>query len=291
MGNLLAMVIMELLHDAIVMLARTFPKATTKSQVLAVFHQLQLAQEMEDDHFVHTAKEYNNAIVHQAQEKIVNDEENSHVNASSLVETLFYSPATVCHSALLPSQARVTGILLGTKHDDNKDISNIDDKMGSHSRLDAVHNHGLSLTFDPELRHYEDTCTNVSLLTDYRDYFYLDASHGWSAVTLPNAAEQDEYLQRGESLLRGMVLLCFTECERNYCDGHALHNGDAICQGTWEVNGIAVTNVIGVLPCHLLQHDDNDNVVWPANAQGKYHISMRIHEKDAFVRISSFILL
>lgn len=137
------------------------------------------------------------------------------VNASETVEASFLAglseritlesiarKRSICHTALLPSQARYDGIVTGSGNrkkyleDFDVGVSKADiigEPLDFYTSNDTyLIPRSLPLVFDEDLRHPCDMLLKI----DYKDVFLVRGGAGWVSAVIPNDSEIDTYVPK-----------------------------------------------------------------------------------------------
>jgi hypothetical protein len=195
---------------------------------------------------------------------------------------IFYRGANFCHTARLPAETRHQGILTESvlvgedSYDKGTEMRDAIQSLPDDSSMQLVYE-----------QNDRQICP-IPLNKDYKDFFYVRGTHGWSQLTLPNNAEKAAY-GSGEAL-RGVVAVCFSTCDWGHCPTGNLVRDD-IVDGKAEirVNGIRVTNLTKFdNDCNFLKN--NDGHVWKPNSDGLFQLRVKVNEERSFVRFSSIVV-
>jgi hypothetical protein len=195
-------------------------------------------------------------------------------------DMLFRGP-NCCHTARLPAETRHRGILTESAlvGEDSYD-KGIEQGQSIHNIPDDK---SMQLVYDQEER---QRC-KIPLNKDYKDFFYVRDTHGWSQLTLPNNAEIKAY-GSGESL-RGVIAVCFVNCAWGKCPGGNIRR-EEIDQGMaeMEVNGVKVANLTKFDDCDLLKHSDGH--VWMPNSDGRFQVRAKVNKENGYLRFSAIVI-
>ena len=195
-------------------------------------------------------------------------------------EMLFRGP-NICHTARLPAETRHRGILtesvLVGEDSYDKGIEY------QRSMNNIPEDQSMQLVYNPE----ERQICKIPLNKDYKDYFHVRDTHGWSQLTLPNNAEIKAY-GSGESL-RGVIVVCFAGCDWGKCPGGNIRR-EEIHQGMaeMEVNGVKVADLTKFDDCDFLKHSDGH--VWKPNSDGRFQIRAKVNEENGYLRFSAIVI-
>jgi hypothetical protein len=195
-------------------------------------------------------------------------------------EMLFRGPNT-CHTARLPAETRHQGILTESalvgedSYDKGIELQLSINNIPEDKSMQLVYDEG------------ERQVCPVPLNKDYKDYFYVRDTHGWSQLTLPNNAEIKAY-GIGESL-SGVIAICFASCDWGKCDKGNIRR-DEFHEGMaeMEVNGVKVANLTKFDDCEFLKHSDGH--VWKPNSDGRFQIRAKVNTEKSFLRFSSIVI-
>jgi hypothetical protein len=184
-----------------------------------------------------------------------------------------------CHTARLPAEIRHLGILTESSMvgEDSYD-KGIEIKSAMSSEGDGP----TPLAFDPGER---QKC-QIPLNKDYKDAFFVYSHDGWSQLTLPNDAEMKAY-DTGAPL-RGIVAICFTDCNWGKCPkGNLIGEDIELGTGEMEVNGIKVSNFTTFSKCRFLRNEGGH--IWKPNSDGRFEIRAKANEEKSYIRFSTFV--
>jgi hypothetical protein len=245
-GNLLGLWLTGILEDALKELVAKEPDPSLLDQLRA----LEAA-----DHKAFMSKEL---------PSILNDQE----LPDDIDRELFYRGPNFCHTARLPAETRHLGILTESSQvgEDTYDKGR--------ERGPAIHvipeDKSMQLVYEEDAR---QSCP-IPVNKDYKDYFYVRDTHGWSQLTLPNNAEMKAY-GTGEPL-RGVIAVCFVSCDWGNCPGGNIRR-DEINEGMAEVevNGVKVANFTKFDDCEFLKHEGGH--VWKPNSDGRFQICAKVY--------------
>jgi hypothetical protein len=195
-------------------------------------------------------------------------------------EMLFRGP-NICHTARLPAETRHKGILTESAlvGEDSYD-KGIEFKLSIHT---IPEDKSMQLVYDQEER---QSCP-IPLNKDYKDYFHVRDTHGWSQLTLPNNAEIKAYASGEE--LRGVIAVCFVNCAWGNCPTGNIRR-DEIHEGMaeMEVNGVKVANLTKFDDCDFLKHTDGH--VWKPNSDGRFQIRAKVNKEKSYLRFSTIVI-
>jgi hypothetical protein len=194
---------------------------------------------------------------------------------------MIYRGPNICHTARLPAETRHRGILTESSlvgedsFDKGIELRSSINNIPEDKSMQLVYEQG------------ERQSCPVVLNKDYKDYFYVRDTHGWSQLTLPNNAEIKAY-GTGESL-RGVIAVCFVGCAWGHCPGGNIRR-EEIDEGLaeMEVNGVKVANLTKVDDCDLLKHSDGH--VWKPNSDGKFQIRAKVNKEKMYIRFSTIVI-
>lgn len=245
------------------------------------------------------------------------------------LQALVTSPA-LCHTALLPSDIRMRGVLTETMSkvtEDIRDTSGYEQAVMFDSILEKEHHRPGEVNPNPSV-YVDPRNENPDQLTlmgsdqersdcpmarhlDYRDSFFVSSIEGKRSLTIPNDRELNHYSEYDPRNSLGWIIACVTECLDGQCPYNDLYyrvgskaylagNPRNISQATMDeighlelqVDGVAVEELLPMSgSCYSLQNADGH--VWIPNQNGKYEISARIVDASSwsYIRFSSFILL
>jgi hypothetical protein len=192
---------------------------------------------------------------------------------------LFFRGPNFCHTARLPAESRHLGILtesslVGTdSFDIGTEIAIAKNNTPEDKSMQLVY----QTKSDCEAPDHKD----------YKDYFYVDETHGWSQLTLPNNAEVKAY---GTSEpLRGVIAVCFAACDWGKCAAENIQSpGIAAGMAEMEVNGVKVATLTAFDRCHFLKHIGGH--VWKPNSDGRFQIRAKVNTEKSHLRFSSFVI-
>lgn len=205
------------------------------------------------------------------------------------MKTLFRSNA-VCHTALLPSETRYSGIVTGTlnRGDSNGGYDKGVDKviLAISRREDGI----LPLAFEPTDR---QRCATLKI--DHKDFFYIREGDGWLSTVVPNQVEIQAY--RRVHKAEGYIMICLKPCPLGRCSDDYIGFGESAKgrnQIELMVDGDLVTGVHYIDGCHLLENENGLRWGPGKKAHGQYKIQFRLNipkqviEKE--LKISSIIV-
>jgi hypothetical protein len=194
---------------------------------------------------------------------------------------MFYRGPNICHTARLPAETRHLGILTESSlvgedtYDKGIGLKSARNNIPEDKSMQLVYTEGA-----------RQSCP-IPLEKDYKDYFYVADTHGWSQLTLPNNAEIKAY---GTSEpLRGVIAVCFAYCKRRQCGAENLESPQIHAgMAEMEVNGVKVTSLTEFSDCSFLKHVDGH--VWKPNSDGRFQIRAKVNAKKSHVRFSSIVI-
>jgi hypothetical protein len=195
---------------------------------------------------------------------------------------MFHRGPNICHTARLPAETRHLGILTESSlvGEDSYDKG-----IGLKSaRNSTPEDKSMQLVYTERAR---QSCP-IPLEKDYKDFFYVADTHGWSQLTLPNNAEIKAY---GTSEpLRGVIAVCFAYCRRDQCGPENLRRNETQAgMAEMEVNGVKVTTLTEfATDCSFLRHVDGH--VWQPNSDGRFQIRAKVNTEKSHLRFSSFVI-
>jgi hypothetical protein len=198
---------------------------------------------------------------------------------------IFYRGPNFCHTAYLPAETRFRGIVTESSlvgEDSYAKGIELKDAMKS-----IPEDTSMQLVYEQEKRQICDVPVNK----DYKDFFYVSDTHGWSQLTLPNKAEIEAY-GTGEPL-RGIIAVCFPFCEFYKCPkGNVAHADIEEGKAEMEVNGVKVANLTTFDEdppgCFFLKH--NDGHVWKLKSDGLFQLRVKVNEEKGSIRFSSIVV-
>lgn len=217
-------------------------------------------------------------------------------NDTKLLEDLYKSP-TYCHTARMPSELRLRGILTDSTPGRvfnttayPKGLTQSTARRGTDEELELPAG-AMRLTQGRPRQPLSNTtlCTDQRVLPrDTRDFFLVDEGQGWRGVALPTDREVQTF---GAKQLKGLVAICLTPCPGRKCPK------DVIAMDQYFLQKVELTvnavQVAGVQPfmrqCHLLK-DASGDMYWKPNANGRFDIRARVVEIEGFLRIATFLL-
>ena len=123
----------------------------------------------------------------------------------------FFRNKAICHTALLPAQTRYLGIVTGSNNEAGL-LGDYDKGMSAYAADGARTTGRMKLVYDPKAR---QAC-EVSVGVDYKDYFYVTSTDGWSSIMVPNDAERAAYGYE-DNQLTGIIMMCFVACDWGRC--------------------------------------------------------------------------
>jgi len=209
--------------------------------------------------------------------------------------TTILSKNNVCHSALLPSQARYDGIVTGTgnKVGYNQMGYDLGLSMSEVNTLSGKTIQSLPLVYDPDQR---QQC-EMQLEIDYKDRFYVMGNAGWFQTTLPNNAEVEAFRQtkKKSEPTEGLLMMCMVACDWGRCaTGYTNPDDDLNMNGTGtlfiEVDGKPVIGTKKIGTCHFLE--GKDGLKWGpgVDGRGQYELKIKLEKENSFMQISSLIV-
>jgi hypothetical protein len=194
---------------------------------------------------------------------------------------MFYRGPNICHTARLPAETRHLGILTESSlvGEDTYDKG-----IGLEAaRNSTPEDKSMQLVYTEEAR---QSCP-ITLEKDYKDYFYVADTHGWSQLTIPNNAESKAY--RTSEPLRGVIAVCFAYCKQGQCGAENLQSpGIHAGMAEMEVNGVKVTTLTEFDKCSFLRHVDGH--VWKPNSDGRFQIRAKVNTEKSHIRFSSIVI-
>ena len=278
MGNLMALLIVEGLQDALEELDRLV--ASTSSSDATTLYQTLKASEDEDYQLFRTAP------VHPADFSGALDP----AEHEGFDFTVLATQQTFCHTARLPAEIRHLGILTESTQTGFTTFDQgtfLKDALATPSTTDDH----LRLVYDDSDRQL--SCP-IPTNMDHKDFFFVAGGEGWKRLTLPNDSELAEYGRHNElANVQGYVALCFTLCPWGKCPGGVLQREDFYA-GKFEiqVNGVSVDHLAHFQDCELLKHENS--YLWPPHAShGRFEVAVRVTDQANprdFLRIGAIIL-
>jgi hypothetical protein len=192
---------------------------------------------------------------------------------------MFYRGPNICHTARLPAETRHLGILTESSlvgedtFDKGIEIATANKNITEDKSMPLVYEKG-----------HRQSCP-IPINKDYKDFFYVAETHGWSQLTLPNNAEIKAY---GTSEpLRGVIAVCFALCNWGKCPADDIQNNQ-FDMAEMQVNGVNVTTLTGFDRCSFLKHVDGH--VWKPNSDGRFQIRAKVNKVKGFIRFSSIVI-
>jgi len=278
----MALFMIDLLIDALIELEATTKETNGKIENLE--EMISALQSEEDADY----ESFANSGVPKSGEAIELDEESAkHVNKS----TFFHGPV-FCHTAIMPAEIRYLGILTESQ---NSSFTNYDAGMSYHAAFKREDKTTMALVEMEEGGYKRKTAKCDKIVdVDHKDYFMAAESDGGATkVVVPNNMEKELYLSDdGHSLsdMKGHIMVCFTVCPWGKCPkGNIMSPQFNDGNATMTVNGERVTAMKSLSDCSLLQN--KDGFVWKPNGNGQYEIGVKVHQKNGYSRITSFIFL
>eukprot|EP00541_Cyclophora_tenuis_P003094 CAMPEP_0116555494 /NCGR_PEP_ID=MMETSP0397-20121206/8178_1 /TAXON_ID=216820 /ORGANISM="Cyclophora tenuis, Strain ECT3854" /LENGTH=483 /DNA_ID=CAMNT_0004080771 /DNA_START=47 /DNA_END=1499 /DNA_ORIENTATION=- len=236
---------------------------------------------------------------------------------------LFGSENVICHTALLPAEARYRGYLTPTrkttttsttteeeeKEGDSWAISPLrfDEGMPRNVADALVYDrgdgskrvfHNLTLV-QSENNHENDQCP-ILISIDYADYYFSGEKMGWTKLTVPTPRYAAAYTETsGKDLdLKGLVMVCHVLCPWGECPDGDLSEKDLGKGLELRVNSKKVKDMIKLGDhCFILVPDDNNNnnKYFPANDRGQYRLEVLVEKTsedfESYFRLTSLIVL
>jgi hypothetical protein len=197
---------------------------------------------------------------------------------------MFYRGSNICHTARLPAEIRHLGILTESSlvGEDSYD-KGIGLKTARNSTREDK---SMQLVYTEKAR---QNCP-IPLEKDYKDFFFVAETHGWSQLTLPNNAEVKAYGVGVSEPLRGVIAVCFAYCRRDQCGVSNLRRNETQAgMAEMEVNGLKVTTLTEFSEdCSFLRNVDGH--VWKPNSGGRFQIRAKVNTEKSHVRFSSFVI-
>jgi hypothetical protein len=195
---------------------------------------------------------------------------------------MFYRGANFCHTARLPAESRHLGILTESSlvGEDSYD-------KGTEMAIannNTPEDNSMQLVYDQK----ERLKCPIPLNKDFKDFFFVADTHGWSQLNLPNKAEVKAY---GTSEpLRGVIAVCFAGCNWGKCAAENIKSPGMIAEGMveMEVNGVKAASLTDFGGCYFLKHIGGH--VWKPNSDGRFQIRTKVHKEKSFVRFSSIVI-
>jgi len=204
----------------------------------------------------------------------------------------------ICHSALLPSRARIDGLVTDSFLTDSR--RNADEfggfDIGLNMHLMSTPDDGKSpLSFDPNDRQRCD-----ALEIDHKDFFYIREGDGWLSLNVPTNSELEVLGKSKPSFSHekrhdGLILVCLKICPLGRCPDAAIGFGTLRRNRRLfvTVDGKPVETVKRLEGCHFLAGKEGIN--WGPGAKmdgNQYELKLKVDDPGTghWCRISSVIL-
>jgi hypothetical protein len=273
-GNMMALSLMELLDDAVEMIDRRGSDPET------LYKELQRQHDADDNSF-------RNAPLPDDALEVFRGEKDTTSNppADIDVEALFRGPS-ICHTGMLPAETRFLGILTESNQKGFLDFDKGQPQRWNISLPEAIDGI-IPLVYSVDERH---TCPYAGY--DFKDYFLVHQSYGWSKLVLPNAREKAVYGPKSnQPALRGYIQVCWKVCPWGQCakgNVNEVQIREDPSGGEIKVNDVAVTDLTNFGSCQFLKGAQGH--VWQPNANGQYEISMQTLLEKGFQEIDSIVI-
>lgn len=129
----------------------------------------------------------------------------------------FFKEPSLCHTAILPSQARFHGFVtenfsavgevLDQNYEEgvsNNEVYGVENPRGSTEGVPYGNDKEIFLVKEDSGRQVCEEHLNL----DYKDYFHVSNMGDWRSITLPNDSEMKEYSEFDGKTSKGYVLIC-----------------------------------------------------------------------------------
>eukprot|EP00977_Amphora_coffeiformis_P003270 scaffold609_cov170-Amphora_coffeaeformis.AAC.24 len=204
------------------------------------------------------------------------------------LDTIYMSP-NYCHTARIPAEQRFLGILTGRAegHTVKTPVADIDKgvlELTAARKADVTPSE-MPLVYDGSHR---QPC-GIMVQNDFKDFYFVAGKYSdYVSHTIPADADISYYGRTDK--LRGVVAVCDAACGW-HCPAETLDAFSSTQEGTthWKVNGQPVHSITKWDQCVLLKRTE-DSVIWDANAQGKFEISVKVDDASKYLRLSSFMV-
>ena len=221
-----------------------------------------------------------------------------HESIPDVNKLIFLKQQSFCHTPLLPSEIRYSGILT----ESDKASFFLYEKGYSDALLRAFEMQNrtksrqrrrtMRLSYDQYSRS-RNSCPGRHLTMDYRDFFYISSyNQDWTYMTIPNEAEMKHY-GLDSIQLEGLIMVCpsLSSCEQGACNSEDFQGQSTIDKDLidWKVNDLPVTGLSKIDACYMLKHDGGH--FWTPNEDRQFVIAARLEVPDyKYLKLSSFIL-
>jgi hypothetical protein len=266
-GSVMALAMVDILEAAASGLVQRGKYKPTK-----LMNELKAEEDLEYDKFLRSD------LTAQARENILQD--------PAIDMNVVVRQRPFCRTARLPAQARYLGIMSDNNVHASPIISYTNYEMGIPTEVaKRTPNPDTAMRLTYDTPHDARGCP-VPLNQDFKDLYLVTPGDGWQSITVPNKREKEYYLASAKEPLKGLVMLVLTTCGWHCPPGDLREDSFLTGAIEVEVNGLKATNVSSAWGGIFLKHGDND-VYFPANAQGQYEIRARVTEEGAsYMRLS-----
>ena len=333
-GYILSFLLLDLLEDAIISLKSRIPVGEKESPEEL---RIRLTKELKDIHNKEQ-EHYNNIFGSDFQWSGGSIQNKLSGGASSAItnpimedlKALVTSPA-LCHTALMPSDIRMRGVLTESMTkvtEDIHDLTGYEQAVMFDTILEKEHHRPGEVNHNP-VAYVDPRNENPDQLTlvgsdkersncpmarhlDYRDSFFVSSLEGQRSLTIPNDRELDHYSEYNPQKSRGWIIACVTQCldgilcpyndlyyrvgSKEYLASNPRNVSqtvlDKIGRIKLQVNGVPVEEMVEMSgSCYSLKH--TEGFVWAPNQEGRYEITASIVDATrwSYIRFSSFILV
>jgi len=274
-GRLIGLFILELLNDALLAIdALKHPSSFSNKPTdnYSLFQNLQ-SEERNDELLFHKSK----PRVGDWSEKRYKE------TLFELNPSKIFRAHSICHTALLPSEIRYSGILSPNFHRIRRDGEGYD--LGQSSGAYVVNSGQVPLIYDPSER---QECNLLNI--DFKDYFLVPPTTDWLSITLPSAKETEVY---GKQVTQreGIILICSKKCEGNCPHGSGRFEWDTNIKNNnieIEVDNEKVTGAKEWDGCFFLK--GNHGLKWGTEQRQQFEIKFKMHANEMELKISSLII-
>jgi hypothetical protein len=195
---------------------------------------------------------------------------------------------SLCRTGRTPSQARYLGYATNSEKVGGIAIvgsEEYDTAIPLHQAKEAGASQAGALVLVDDGDH--EYCKDAVVKPDYKDYFYSDASFGWTTLSIPNEKERNAY-SFNPLQAQGLVLVALVTCDWGKCEEGEMRSY-AEDEVEVKVNGQLVTKVVDFgLGVSALKGEDG--LYWEPDENGSFVVTFLLKQKKAFIRISSVII-
>ena len=196
----------------------------------------------------------------------------------------FWRSSSLCHSAMLPNQARYNGaVTLGNRGFLHKDGYHTDYDVGYSidSLPDPDDSTDMILVYLPQSR---QNCSSV-VRVDYKDFFLVRTEDKWAKTTIPNDVEMKQFRINNDKRGAHAIVLCGNISATDI----KLHKIAIRVDGVDVIDIRSLSNEPSI--CHLLV-GEHDSFLWvnKPGRGGQFQVELRLHDLPE-LRLSSIIII